>query len=139
MTLHLVKLAVGVESVDHLAAIQAGRLRREGHLWHVTRQTPRRGAELLDGGSTYWVIRRAIRVRQRLVGLEQFVDGEGISRCALVLDPELVRTEQWPRKAFQGWRYLDAADAPPDARGAAAGTDELPPAMAEELRELGLL
>src|SRR5664279_1649365 len=77
MALHLIKLCVGAESVVDLQA-------------HVTRMTPKRSAELLDGGSLYWVIKGQLCARQKLVGLEPFVDTDGIKRCALQLNDEVV-------------------------------------------------
>lgn len=144
MTLNLVKLAVGIDDVDHLARVQQRRrvesARSAGNerLWHVTRNTPRRADELLDGGSIYWVIKGRIRVRQRLLAIETDVDEEGRRFCRLVLDPVLVETEPVAHRAIQGWRYLPAADAPADQRKDAAGKD-LPAGLAEELRALGLL
>jgi len=141
--MHLIKLAVGAESVDSLAEWQRRRLevmRANGEppiLRHVTRHTPRRAAELLDGGSLYWVIRGVIRVRQRLTAIEPFGD-DGRTRCALILDPSLVRTVNRLHRAFQGWRYLKPEDAPPDSDGTGAD-DVLPPTLAGELRDLGLL
>jgi len=143
MVLHLIKLAVGVDDVDHLAELQARRLaqaraeNRAPVLRHVTRHAPRRGEELLEGGSLYWVIRGWVRVRQRLVDLDPVV-GEGVRRCALVLDPVLVRTVPRAHRPFQGWRYLPEAKAPPDAADA-SGAADVPEHMAAELRELGLL
>lgn len=143
-SLHLIKLAVGIDSVGHLAAVQARRLADaaksggEPKLFHVTRNVPRRSAELLDGGSIYWVIKGKIRVRQLLQAIESDSDEEGRRYCRLVLDPELVETEPRPHRAIQGWRYLTADSTPGDL----AVTDDaaaLPPEMAAELRELGLL
>jgi hypothetical protein len=144
MNLHIIKLAVGIEDVDHLATVQALRLKQAldgggpAILRHVTRNTPRRAAELLDGGSMYWVIKGAVRVRQRLVGVEAVTDPEEGPRCALILDPRLAPTVLRPHRAFQGWRYLRPEDAPPDA---AARTSEtgMPDHMVTELKELGLL
>ncbi len=143
MTLHLIKLAVGAEDVDGMARYQALRLKQardNGYpeiLRHVTRNTPRRAAELLEGGSLYWVIKGFVRVRQRLVGFEALTDNEH-PRCGLVLDPHLVPTELRAHRPFQGWRYLRAEDAPPDARDRSSDT-AIPEDMASELRELGLL
>ncbi len=143
MTLHIIKLAVGIDDVEHLATVQALRLRQARDsgkpeiLRHVTRNTPRRSAALLDGGSMYWVIKGFVRVRQRLIGMEAITDGEG-PRCGLVLDPELVPTVLRAHRPFQGWRYLRPEDAPADAvaRDTRAG---MPEEMAAELRDLGLL
>lgn len=134
MTVHLLKLCVGVASVERLEEIQRRRLRASGRLVHVTRQTPRRAAEILDGGSLYWVIGGHIRVRQRITGIETFSDDDGIRRCALHLDPALVRTVPQARRPHQGWRYLNPADAPADLTGGDEGDLEI----AAELKELGL-
>lgn len=144
MTVHLIKLSVGVDSVPHLAAIQQRRLqdaRTAGlgdRLWHQTRHMPRRAAELLDGGCIYWVIKGAIRARQRVRELEAVTDDEGTRRCRLILVPGLTETIAWPRRPFQGWRYLEPADAPPDL-GEGGADAEMPPEMAAELRALGLI
>ncbi len=138
--LNLIKLAVGIGSPGHLARVQQRRLRdaADGRLFHLTRNTPRRSAELLAGGSIYWVIKGRIRVRQRLVGIETDSDREGRKRCRLLLEPRLVAVEARRCRAFQGWRYLAAENTPPDAEYAQA-EDALPGDLAEELRELGLL
>ena len=144
MALNLLKMCVGIDHVSELERLQAARLaeaRRQGReprLVHRTRHTPRRAAEILDGGSLYWIIKRFVRVRQPIVAIERVVDGDGVRRCDLVLGHEWVRTEPQPRRPHQGWRYLEAADTPPDL----ASNDpshELPPELADNLRELGLL
>ena len=145
MTVHLIKLAVGVESVDHLAALQSGRLAeartqaREPVLRHITRSRPRRAGEVVDGGSLYWVIKRVIQVRQRIVDVQSAAKADGRPACALVLDPDLVRIRPRAHRPFQGWRYLRPEDAPPDGHTGSGGVDALPSEMAEELRRLGLL
>jgi hypothetical protein len=138
MPVHLLKLCVGVESIDQLARFQARRLANEGELYHKTRHTPRRADEVLDGGSIYWIIKGFVRVRQRIVGIERQTNEARGAHCHLVLDPELVPTVAQPRRPHQGWRYLEPADAPADAAHGEA-EEEPPPEMAEELRELGLL
>ena len=97
---------------------------------------PKRIAELLDGGSLYWVIKGIVQVRQRLIDVRPFVDEEGIGRCRLVLDPKVVRTEWQPKRPFQGWRYLPASEAPRDLTK--GRDDNLPPALLAELAGLGL-
>ena len=136
MSLHIIKLCVGADSIDDLSHWQTARLEKSGRLFHTTRMTPRRRAEVLDGGSLYWVIKGMVAVRQRLVDLAEFTDGEGIGRCDLVLDPVLVPVEPAPKRPFQGWRYLKPEDAPPDLRAGAGGAD-LPPELRAALRELG--
>lgn len=145
MTVHLIKLAVGIDSFPHLQERQRQRVAEakasgvDARLRHLTRSTPRRAEEILEGGSIYWVIRGTIRARQRIVAIEDAVNSRGLPSCALIFDPELVPVRGRPQRAFQGWRYLEPADAPPDALGLPDDGDELPPHMAEELRELGLL
>jgi hypothetical protein len=139
MPLHLVKLAVGIADPEALRRVQAMRRHRgpggTEAVAAVTRRRPRRVDELLAGGSLYWVIRGQIRVRQRLLGLKDAVDGDGAACCRLQLDPGLVATVPASRRAFQGWRYLTAEEAPPDA---ATDDDALPPDLAAELDGLGL-
>lgn len=139
MALHLIKLSAGCDSPETLAGWQAERLARFGRLFHRTRMTPRRRDELLAGGSIYWVIRGLVQVRQRLVGIEPFVDSEGERATLLLLDPELIRTVPAPQRAFQGWRYLAAGDAPADLAAADDDLPEMPAKMLAELRSLGLL
>jgi hypothetical protein len=137
---HILKLCVGAESIEDLAAWQA----QNAHLWpkgraiHVTRMWPKREAELLGGGSLYWVIKGQILARQRVLGLEAVEGSDGVTRCALHLDPEIIRTSPALRRPFQGWRYLAPADAPPDLGSARAADDALPPELARALAEIGL-
>jgi hypothetical protein len=145
MPLHLVKLCVGVDTVEELQAWIDRRLaemRRRGERpeqRHTTRMVPRRADELVAGGSLYWVIRGNVQVRQRLLDIRPFRDGEGVQRCHLVLEPRLVATEWQPRRAFQGWRYLEARDAPADLAGSRPAIAILPPELRRELADLGLL
>ena len=145
MTVHLKKMAVGVDSIAHLAEIQARRLeeaRRRGDvpaLRHITRHGPKRAEELLGGGSLYWVIKGFVQVRQAFVAIEPAVNAKGRPSCALVLDPELVRVAFRAQKPFQGWRYLAERDAPADAAPLADSGHGMPTEMAAELRSLGLL
>lgn len=142
MPLHLLKLCVGVENVEQLQSWQDGRMaaaramgERQNPV-HVTRMFPKRGDELIAGGSLYWVIKGSIAVRQRIVALEEVHGDDGIRRCRIVLDPELVRTMPQPRRAFQGWRYLKDPDAPDDLSAKGGGSD-LPPELVAHLREIG--
>jgi hypothetical protein len=142
MPLHLQKLCVGADSVEDLRRWIEARLaekRARGvaaeHI-HTTRMMPKRTGDLLDGGSLYWVVRGAIQVRQRLLDIRTATGADGITRCELVLDPELVETELIQRRPFQGWRYLAHEDRPQD-RGAVDRS--LPPELYRELRTLGLL
>jgi len=137
--LHLIKLSVGSESPESLAEWQAMRLKQLGRLYHQTRMTPRRREELLQGGSIYWVIRGKVRARQKLLDIETIKDEEGRNSTLLILDPPLIRTIPRPHRAFQGWRYLEPADAPPDLGEGGSESEDLPPDLAEALRDLGIL
>ena len=140
MALHLLKLAVGIENIGHLREVQARRLAENGSLCHVTRFMPRRAEQVLDGGSLFWVVRNFIRVRQRLLDLRVVKTVEtGSSKCAFVLDPELVLTVPARRRPHQGWRYFEAGSAPPDLGGSIEEFGDMPAEMAAELRALGLL
>jgi hypothetical protein len=133
--LHLLKLCVGCDDVDELVAWrEAGR--REGRPWILrTRQTPRQDQRLLAGGSLYRVFRGMILSRQRILAVTSV--GEGPERrCEIELDETLVRVAPTPRRAFQGWRYLEAAEAPPDLPDGVSA-DDLPPDLARRLREAG--
>lgn len=143
MTLHLIKLAVGADSVADIRGYQDRRRAEATTVTHPTRHAPKRAEELLAGGSLYWVVRGVIRARQRLVGIEPggAAAGDPAKPCLLVLDPALIETVPRPQRPFQGWRYLKAEDARADASagGAAQADDELPAEMAAELAKLGLL
>ena len=139
--LHLLKLCVGADTVEDLLDWQAARRAEapDRPLAHVTRMWPKREAEILAGGSIYWVIRGVILARQRIVALEPVEGADGIRRCAIVLDPAIHRTRPAPRRPFQGWRYLDPADSPADLSDARAADDRLPPELDAALAAIGVL
>jgi hypothetical protein len=139
MPLHLVKLAVGVDDVAHLRKLQKERRRERGRSVFYTRHMPRRREEILDGGSIYWVIKGFIRARERILEFIPVVEDDGERYCLVRYDPQVIETVWQPKRAFQGWRYLSAKDAPPDRTVHAAADGRLPEKMAEELRSLGLL
>jgi hypothetical protein len=138
MALHLIKLAVGAESYEDLDAwVQARAAEHRaagGPGWshHTTRMTPKRADELLRGGSLYWVIRGYLQARQHIAHIEAVIDDEGREACQLWLHPEVVRVEASLRRPFQGWRYLEPADAPPDLRPNGKGVH---PKLAAALKE----
>ena len=138
--INLLNLCVGAESVEDLLDWQRSQRPHwpDGCAIHVTRMWPKREADLLEDGSLYWVIKGVILARQRLVDLQEVNLGDGIPRCALVLDQEVIRTEAAPRRPFQGWRYLDPKDSPRDLPKGRAKDDPLPPALAQALADIGL-
>lgn len=137
--MHLLKLSVGVRDMAHLRALQALRATAAPPLRHQTRMAPKRRAELLDGGSIYWVIGGYIQVRQRLLDIIEDRWDDGTACAGLVLHPELVPVAARPMKPFQGWRYLDAEAAPEDITEAGATSDDLPPGLKAALREACLI
>lgn len=145
MTLHLVKLCVGASTIEDLAAWQSEHRRHKAsdgkrYVYHRTFQSPKRQAELLDGGSIYWVMKGVILVRQKLAGFEDGTKDDGSPCCLLLLTPELIPVRPTPRRAFQGWRYLSADDAPPDlAEGKGGQIASMPADMRKKLAELGLI
>ena len=138
MPLHLVKLCVGAASIEELADWQKGRIaaqKKAGErvrLFHSTFQTPKRVADL-EGGSLYWVIKGTIQGRQRLLGFDEGKKPDGSRCCLILLDPPLVPVRPVPRRAFQGWRYLDEKDAPADLGRSVKGIAVLPAKMRKEL------
>src|ERR1700688_652459 len=146
MALHIIKLAVGCESVKELkgwvaARIQTAKKKRlPPHHIHITRMTPKRVDEVLAGGSLYWVIRGEIAAREKIIAIEPFRDRDGIGRCRLVMQPKVIPVLQRPMRPFQGWRYLSEDAAPLDlGKSMAKSVAAMPEPMRRELRDLGLL
>ena len=139
---NLVKLCVGITTINQLEQLQS--MRRGEYVKagrppvniHITRNKPKRSKEIINSGSLYWVIRRQIRVRQKIIRID---DIEGRKKCCLVLDPDLIKTQLRAYRPFQGWRYLEQSDAPADLSNNQKAGSEMPSEMEEELRGLGLL
>ena len=138
--INLVKLSVGTESIDTLRLWQQQKSKqiKGGYYYHVTRMWPKREAALLDGGSIYWVIKGVIQCRQEILGLQEVIGQDGIRRCGIVLHPDTIRVAATPKKAFQGWRYLSAADAPPDLTEGQQAEIPLPPELSKALAAIGV-
>ncbi|MGB8818302.1 MAG: DUF1489 family protein [Rhizobiaceae bacterium] len=145
MALNIIKLCVGCDSIEDLIAWReedAALKRRLGlpvEQYHTTRMRPKREADILDGGSLYWVIKANVQCRQKILDLRPVTGEDGISRCQIVLDHHVVPTQWQPRRAFQGWRYLDVKDAPADLKDGQKSLLAMPRALREELASLGLL
>jgi len=134
MALHMIKLVVGAATIEDLLAWRA-RNAAEGAPWILrTRMTPKRAGELVDGGSVYRVFKGVILCRQAILAVNTV--GEGVAaRCEVTLSDDVVRVAPTPRRAFQGWRYLEPKDAPPDLDIEAFG--DVPETLARQLREAG--
>lgn len=145
MSLHILKLCVGAESIVDLEEWIEERMALERRLGrpqeqtHTTRMVPKRIEEILDGGSLYWVIKGQVSARQRLTDIRPFTDTDGIGRCHLVMEPVVIPVEPRPFRPFQGWRYLQAKDAPRDLSHHGGDVGEMPEALRRELAGLGLL
>ena len=138
---NLIKLCVGCDSVEDLERFQRERGMNDPD-WlprHVTRMWPKREAEIVAGGSLYWVIKGAVQARQQILRLDEVIGQDGNRRCGLVMAREVHRTQAAPRRAFQGWRYLAPADAPPDLPRTREGEEPLPPELSSKLGEIGIL
>ena len=132
--LHLTKVAFGATSVDHLAE----RLRTraaEGPLFLTTRYLPKRHEEVAGQGSLFWIIKHHLIGRSPIL---HFGEGDG-GRVAIHLDPELVLVAAQPRRAHQGWRYLEVADAPADLSGDRTGVAAMPAELRGKLAGLALI
>ena len=130
MPLHMTKIAYRSGSVENLRRwVEAG-----SEALMTTRYLPKRHEEMI-GGSLYWIIEHAIVARSEIVRFEQRDDG----RWTIALAPRLVLVHPRAKRAHQGWRYLEDANAPPDlAEGEVAG-DALPGRMVRDLSKLGLV
>ncbi|GAA6206875.1 DUF1489 domain-containing protein [Cognatishimia sp. WU-CL00825] len=139
--INLVKLSVGTESVESLEHWQKTKRGQadDGLHCHVTRMWPKREKEILAGGSIYWVIKGSIQARQRILRLDEVFGEDGIRRCAIVLAPDLVRTQVTIKRPFQGWRYLKPEDSPMDLPKGHSTDDALPTELASALAEIGVL
>ena len=112
------------------------RRKQAGRVMHVTRNHPRRADELVNGGSIYWIIKGVMTARQRILDIADVVRADGRSACGLVLADDLVPVVPTRMRVFQGWRYLEVADAPADLGD--ADSIELPSELVAELRQLGI-
>ena len=138
MTLHLIKLCVGVNDIEELVRWVRDAKAGRDELCHVTRMFPRRKDEILPNGSLYWVIRGMILCRQPIADLVPVRGKDGIERCRIEFKPKIVAVRPAPRRAFQGWRYLEDKDVPPDL-AQTKGAKGLPEKLQRELAVLGLL
>lgn len=146
MALHLLKLCVGADSIQDLQdwieenRLHHTRLGRAYEQTHTTRMVPKRAGEIAGAGSLYWVIKGQLACRQPILAIRPFRDAGGIGRCHLVLEPVITPVEPRPFRPFQGWRYLEPKDAPPDLAGDTAGDlASMPETLRRELVDLGLL
>jgi len=143
MPVHLVKLAAGISDFAALQVRLAERVTKHTNGQNIvpvfTRNRPKRGVELLEGGSLYWIAGGYIVGRNSFVDIQEGVDKEGRKYCLLCVAPEIIRVQSTPRRAFQGWRYLPDTDIPRDILTDVSGREEGPAELLNELQKLGLL
>ena len=139
-TVNMLKLSVGTEDIAGLQEWQNKRRAQtdDGLPRHVTRMWPKRGEEILNGGSIFWVIKGVILCRQPILRLDEYLSADGIRRCSIVCQTGLIRVEATPKRAFQGWRYLTVDDAPHDLSDSAQAEDSLPPELSKALSAIGV-
>lgn len=138
--INLVKLCVGAEGVEDLLAWQNNPRAHgaDGLPRHVTRMWPKRAEEILNGGSLYWVFKGSLLCRQPILRLDEVDRGDGIKRCGIVLDPEVIRVTATTKRPFQGWRYLKPEDSPRDLPKGRENEDSLPLELQNALAEIGV-
>ena len=138
---HLIKLAVGPSSSKELQDWQTNYVCEKAakgentELIHITRNFPKRADEILNGGSIYWVIKGVIVGRNQIIDLRQMLYGDQ-PHCGIVYSSDLVRVSPRPRRPFQGWRYFEEIDIPPDLD---KEMSDMSDDMLKTLSELGLL
>lgn len=141
--MHMIKLSVGSKSIETLAAYHQSLAHRRGqeglpaYADHITRMTPRRKDEVLDGGSIYWVIKGIVQCRNTIIDLAETRTQDGRKACRIVLSPDLVPVVPTPKRAFQGWRYLKPEDAPADL-SSLGDAENLPHHIRTKLVDLGV-
>ena len=145
-TVNIVKLAVGVQSVEELALIQRQFIAQAGnngynHFYHSTKLMPKKHEEIVRSGSLYWVIKGVICARQKIIAIKKQEDSDGIKRCKIFLDDLIIKTTPTRKRPFQGWRYLKKNNTPSDISDPVTGTfdDEIPLEIQQQLLEMGLL
>lgn len=131
--LHLSKVAFGAQSLDHLAERLAVR-DAEGPLFLTTRYLPKRHAEIAGLGSLFWILKHQLVARSPIIGFGEAPEG----KVAILLGMPLVAVRPIPKRAHQGWRYLEASDAPVDL-GVGESGETLPAGLARDLAALALL
>ena len=130
---NLKKLAVSIKSIEELRARLNFNIEKNGELIHITRNKPKRSDELCNGGSLYWVINRKVLVRQKILNVKKVLGHENKIFAGILLENKIIKVRPTPMKAFQGWRYYENEDVPPDIKDDGF-TDE----FNNELNKLGL-
>jgi hypothetical protein len=131
MPLHMTKIAFSAESP---ASLKAWLESHPDEALLTTRYLPKRHEEMV-GGSLYWIFEHTLIGRSPLLGFTQKEDG----RWHIRMEPRLIAIHTVPRRAHQGWRYLDEASAPRDLGDGEDPGDVMPSRLIGELAKLGLV
>jgi hypothetical protein len=135
---HLKKIAVGIETVERLKIRQEMIFRTYGRLFHSTRNMPKKREELIQSGSMFWIIKRYVLVRQKIINIIPVVREDGSKGCEIELDKNLTKVIPTKMKPFQGWRYYLEEEIPQDLNVNCNEDDEVPEQIRSELIKLGL-
>ena len=138
MTYHLKKIAVGIETIERLSIRQGMLFSAYGKIIHTTRNMPKQKETLIKTGSIFWIIKRNVLVRQKILNIISVIRSDGSKGCEIELDKDLVRVIPTPMKPFQGWRYYMSDNAPPDLNLSNLEDEDLPEKINSELIKLGL-
>lgn len=137
MPLHLTKVAYGAQSLEEMRSWFATR-GEEARL--TTRYLPKRHEEIVpsdgsEGGSLFWIFKHQLVMRSPIL---RFEEAEG-GKTHIVIAARLIDVMPKPKRAHQGWRYLDDADAPRDLAEGESSGDVMPGHLASDLARLGLV
>ena len=143
---NLVKIAVGVTTVEELSLRQTEFLKRNNdqnfpYFYHSTRMMPKKHDDIISNGSLYWVIKGAICARQKVLDIVKFEDTDGKKRCKIYLAAEIVKTRPVKKRPFQGWRYLKKHITPEDLNEPIKANfdSNIPIDIQKQLLEIGVL
>ena len=109
-----------------------------GKIVHSTRNMPKQKAELIKTGSMFWIIKRYVLVRQKILNIVPVIRDDGSKSCEIELDRNLIKVIPTKMKPFQGWRYYLENDIPQDLNLNDPEDEEIPEQIRSELIELGL-
>ena len=143
---NIVKLAVGVKSVEELALIQRrflnqSKTQTSKGFYHSTKLMPKKHEAIVESGSLYWVIKGVICARQKIVEIIKKEDPDGVKRCRIYLENSIIKTTPIRKRPFQGWRYLKKNRTPADIVDPVTATfdEDIPLEVQQQLLEVGLL
>ena len=143
--LHILRTAVGIESLPQLYELQRHfeHATPSGHKSVVmtTRKRPSRCAELLDGGSVYWIIRHRVLCRQAILHMEDRDEPGETPATIIYLSPQIIKVQPRNKRAIQGWRYLQGWDRPKDIGpyDPKSRDDDLPDDIARAIHDIGVI